>query len=373
MTEKIDQERREGLQYKAGLFYGCDSLPETIKGGILTIGNFDGLHLGHQAILQNAKKINPSLPLTILVFDPHPRSYFSKTKETFLLTRFETRFELARKYGGDAMVVLVFDKKLASMEAQDFVQDILVKIFAPRYIYVGKNWKFGKDRKGSVELLETMAEKGGFRLIKQKMVMDENMADDENTNIISSSAVRLALRQGDLEEVKRLTHRYHSIIGQVIKGDHRGAKIGFPTANLDCKDYYAPCFGVYAVKVKMLKDVGGNKDALGRNVCDDVVGDMRDDVIDDDVRDDVVDDAHHHKIFSGIANFGCRPTFQKNAPLLEVHLFDFHHMIYGKMIEVQLCHFIRPERFFPSLDELKTQIEKDIKLAKQALGKPLSN
>lgn len=279
-----------------------------------TIGNFDGVHLGHQALIRllcaNAKAHH--LPSALITFEPTPQEYFLKTNAPARLTRLREKLALLDDTDLDYVIVLPFHQQMANMSAENFIQDILQQQLHVRYLLIGDDFKFGKNRLGNFALLQSMAD--GETFIVEHM--DTQCLHDER---ISSSRVRLALEAGDLAITERLLGRPYHMQGRVAHGQKRGRTIGFPTANLFLKRHRSPVLGVYAVKVS----------GLGA------------------------------KPVYGVANVGNRPTVDGTRSLLEIHLFDFDQDIYGKPLQVEFCHKIRDEKRYDSFDELKAQIQKD--------------
>ncbi len=293
-----------------------------IDSSAAAIGNFDGVHLGHVHVLKQAKKYSRKLhlPLTILTFDPHPREFFSKDKEFFKLQNFSEKSKSLKEHGVDCLIKLKFDHLLSELSPEEFIKIILCDNLSIKHVCVGKDFKFGRNRQGSIETLKTIGK-----------IYKLNVSDIEIKNksglTISSTKIREYLKAGNIETANRLLGRPYIISDLVIEGDKRGRKINFPTANIKLNDLIRPAFGVYAVKVS------------GIGI----------------------------KSYNGIANIGKRPTVNDRGVLLEVNIFDFDGDLYGKEIKVSLLKFIREEQKFDGLGSLKEQIIKDVYKAKNIL------
>ena len=317
-----------------GLFRDLSQLPETAKGGVLVIGNFDGVHKGHQAVLtralEKALEIDgeAGAEVTVLVFDPHPRQYFAPHAPSLRLTQLGTRARLLQQYGATNTVALTFDKNMAEMSAEDFIQKIIIESFDARAICIGHDFHFGKNRAGTPDMLKTAGKKYGFDVLFIAAVSPDNAGERP----YSSTAIRECLTRGEISQATNLLGDYWRLEAEVQQGDRRGRTIDFPTANLSLEDYHLPLFGVYAVTVEMLDGTfAGQK-------------------------------------FTGVANLGIRPSFETEAPRLEVFIFDFDGDIYGDTLSVGLVDFIRPEQQFDNLDELKAQIARDVQSAREVLA-----
>ncbi|EJW21335.1 hypothetical protein IMCC14465_11310 [alpha proteobacterium IMCC14465] len=318
-----------------GLFRDLSQLPETAKGGVLVIGNFDGVHKGHQAVLSRALEKAQALDsdtatpeVTVLVFDPHPRQYFAPHAPPLRLTRLETRARLLEQYGATNVVALTFDKDMAEMSAEDFIQKIISESFEARAVCIGHDFHFGKNRAGTPDMLKTAGEEAGFEVLFIAAVSPENTGERP----YSSTAIRECLTRGEIAQATRLLGDYWRLEAVVDQGDQRGRTINFPTANLSLQDYHLPLFGVYAVTIEML------------------------------------DGAFAGQKYTGVANLGIRPSFETEAPRLEVFIFDFDGDIYGDTLSVGLVDFIRPEQQFDKLDALKAQIARDVQSAREVLA-----
>tara|TARA_Y100001960_G_scaffold327317_1_gene413438 strand:- start:639 stop:1580 length:942 start_codon:yes stop_codon:yes gene_type:complete len=286
------------------------------------IGNFDGVHLGHVHVLKQAKKYSRKLhlPLTILTFEPHPREFFSKNKEFFKLQNCSEKSKSLKEHGVDCLIKLKFDHLLSELSPEEFIKEILCDNLSIKHVFVGKDFKFGKDRQGNIETLKTIGK-------INKLNVSDIAIKNKSGLTISSTKIREYLKAGNIETANRLLGRPYMISDLVIEGDKRGRKINFPTANISLNELIRPAFGVYAVKVS------------GIGV----------------------------KSYNGIANIGKRPTVNDRGELLEVNIFDFDGDLYGKEIKVSLLKFIREEQKFDGLGSLKEQIIKDVYKAKNIL------
>ena len=311
------------------LFRSLDALPDSVRGAVLAIGNFDGVHLGHQQVIAEARACADQLgaPLGVMLFDPHPQQFFAPDAPPFRLTRLVTRAALLADLGVDFTLALPFDATMAACEAEDFITDILIDKLAIKAVNVGYDFCFGKGRKGNFAMLADYADKLGFDAASTKAVLQP-----DSTAPYSSSAIRNLLRDGEPEKAAALMGHAFAIEAPVDKGDQRGRTIGFATANMALNDYVLPKFGVYAVRAEVL------------------------------------DGQFAGQFLQGVANLGLRPTVGTERPRLETHLFDFDGDIYGDNLRVSLLHFIRPEQKFDGLDALTAQIAKDSGTARDMLG-----
>ena len=283
---------------------------------VLTIGNFDGVHVGHRALFARLKthaEKNGLLPAA-LTFEPHPREFFAPTKAPARLSTLREKLELIADEGIALTCVCHFNKQLATLSADEFIEDILVKSLRVKHLIIGDDFHFGADRRGNFALLQAAAERYGF----QVETMESILLDGKRA---SSSAVRSALAAGKMECAARLLGRPYSIDGRVIHGDKLARQLGFATANIRIKHERPPLTGVYTVEVKGVDDL----------------------------------------TLTGVANLGFRPSAnQVILPLLEVHLFNFARNIYGTHLNVRFLHKLRDETKFPNFDALKTQIACDV-------------
>ncbi|MEX2353220.1 MAG: bifunctional riboflavin kinase/FAD synthetase [Gammaproteobacteria bacterium] len=291
---------------------------------VATIGNFDGVHVGHQAVISQLRKSADALglPAVVMTFEPLPLEYFSPRTAPTRLTGFRQKIELLERLSVDKVVCLRFGKTLASLPADQFIKELLVDGLGIKRLIVGDDFHFGKDRQGNIALLNESAEKYGFEVIPTDTF-------DYNGVRVSSSLVRGHLALGDFEYVKELLGRPYQISGKIIHGDKRGKTLGFPTANIALKRPNTPLAGVYAVQVHGIND----------------------------------------KVYGGVANIGTRPVFSGDKVLLETFIFDFNEEIYGKRINVEFMKHLRDERDFFSVEELCAQMEKDAEKARQFLAR----
>ena len=309
------------------LFRHTTDLPADARGAVVALGNFDGVHRGHQRVIATAQERARELdaPSAVMTFEPHPRSVFRPADPPFRLTPFRVKVRQLEALGLDLAFVLHFDDSFLHQSAEDFVAEVLVRELGIRHVVCGYDFLFGHKRKGNTALLRQLGPEYGFGVTEVGPVMD---ADG---GIYSSTRVREALVAGNPREAARLLGRPWEIEGRVEHGDKRGRTIGFPTANMELDDYLRPAFGVYAVRA------GLNQGAAT---------------------------VWH----AGVANFGNRPTVDGTAARLETHLFDFDGDLYHQHLRVQLIDFLRPERKFASFDELKDQIVKDAETARAVLA-----
>jgi riboflavin kinase/FMN adenylyltransferase len=291
------------------------------KNSIILIGNFDGLHLGHQKLFTLAKKYKKkySLKVGVLTFEPMPKMYFNKNINNFRISNQNQKIDLLNNYDVDFVIIKEFNKKFSKIKSTDFIEDILKKKLKAKFIFVSNNFRFGNKREGDVKQLIKSETKNDYKIIKPKPLIKKR-------KIVSSSLIRNYLQKGKLVEANKLLNRNWSIEGKVQKGKQLGKKIGFPTANIDIMDYVIACPGVYAVRVKIKKNL---------------------------------------KIIKGIANLGYRPTFEGKKILLEVHLFNFSGNLYDKDLSVEFLKFIRKEKKFKNVEHLKKQIKTDLLVAKK--------
>ena len=313
------------------LYRSLADLPQTptVKNCVLAIGNFDGVHLGHQQVIAQARATAERLgaPLGVMLFDPHPQQFFAPDAPPFRLTRLVTRAALLAQLGVDFTLALPFDAAMAACEAEDFITDILCQQLDVKAVCVGYDFCFGKGRKGNFAMLETYGDKLGFETHSTHAVLQP-----DSTAPYSSSAIRNFLRDGEPEKAAALMGHAFAVEGGVQHGDQRGRTIGFATANMDIEDYVLPKFGVYTVQAEIL------------------------------------DGAFAGQVLGGVANLGLRPTVGTDKPRLETHLFDFNGDIYDANLRVSLLRFIRPEQKFDGLEALTAQIAKDSDTAKRHLS-----
>jgi riboflavin kinase / FMN adenylyltransferase len=300
------------------IFRHYEQVPESARGATVAIGNFDGVHKGHQALLQHARALGGKLG--VLVFEPHPQEFFRPDTPRFRLTPFRAKARLLEQHGVSLLFALHFDADFAALSADEFITRVLVQGLGVRHVIVGEDFCFGKGRTGNLALLQQRGAELGFDVTTFELV------GEGEASKISSTSIREALRDGKPEVAASLLGHPWTVEGRVESGDQRGRTIGFPTANVSLEGYLEPALGVYAVRV----EVGGRQ-------------------------------------YGGVANFGRRPTFDKKDVLLEVHIFDFEGDIYGQPIVVSFISFLRPEMKFAGLDALKAQIAKDSEAARALL------
>ena len=294
------------------------------QNSIILIGNFDGLHLGHQKLFRQAKKYKKKLrcKLGVVTFDPIPKMFFNKKIKNYRISNTNQKIGYLKKYNVDFIIIKKFDRKFSKIKSYSFIENILSKKLQSKYIFVSNNFRFGNKREGDVNQLKQYEKIFNYKIIKPKPYKLRN-------KIISSTFVRKLLMEGKIELANRLLNRKWSIEGKVEKGRQLGKTIGFPTCNINIKDYVIAKPGVYAVKIyKKNKNFS----------------------------------------FKGIANFGYRPTFNQKKILLEVHLFNFYGNLYNKFLTIEFINFIRKEKKFKNIKELKKQINLDLKLARKKLN-----
>jgi riboflavin kinase/FMN adenylyltransferase len=317
---------------------GSSAVPERLRGGIVALGNFDGFHKGHQAVVGRAvsRAHAEGRPALVATFDPHPVRHFKPDLPPFRLTTLDQRERLFGAAGADAMLVFHFGDELAQVTAPDFVTDYLVSRVGAAGVVTGEDFTFGKGRGGDVEVLKMLGQ-------ANRISVDAVAPVAEDGEPVSSSRIREALEAGDCETAARLLTRPFAIEGVVEHGDKRGRTIGYPTANIALGPYLRPRFGVYAVRGR-LADPGspasagaGGSGASGR-------------------------------VLEGVANLGTRPMFDPPKLLLEPWFFDFDGDLYGQTVEVELVSFVRDEAAFDSLDALKAQIGADAEAARARLA-----
>ena len=302
-------------------------VPDSFKGAVVAVGNFDGVHRGHQALIGEARRLatERGAPLGVLAFEPHPQEFFHPDAECFRLTPFRTKTRLIAELGADVVYALAFDAEMATKSAPEFVMDVLVSGLAAGHVVVGPDFRFGNGRTGNVTTLGYMGEMEGFGVAVVEPVIDDAYGK------ISSTSIRNALQAGRPEEAIRLLGHPWTIEARVEHGDKRGRTLGFPTANMRLDGYMKPAFGIYAVRAT------------------------------------VMDEDEPPVRYTGVANLGVRPMFETPTPLLEAHLFDFAGDLYGRHLAVELVSYLRGEAKFTSVEALKAQIAVDADAARKAL------
>ena len=287
--------------------------------GVIAIGNFDGLHLGHQKVINEArlKAKKFRLPLGVMTFEPVPVMFFSKKLKDHRINSVQQKKSQLEKLNLDFLIIIKFNKKFSSLTAEQFIKKIIYKKTKCKYLYVSENFKFGFKRRGNIQTLKKFEKQFNYKNIITKPLK-------KNGQTISSTFIRKKIRAGKIELINKLLNRNWCIEGMVIKGKKRGRKIGFPTCNMSLNSYVIPKLGVYAVKVRT-KDL----------------------------------------IKNGVANIGYRPTFNGQRLLLETNIFGINKNLYNKVISVSFKKFIRSEKKFKNFEYLKKQIKLDIKKAKK--------
>ena len=296
------------------------------RGAAAAIGNFDGVHIGHQAVIDLTRAAARSVhaPLGIMTFEPHPRSYFSRSETPFRLMNAEAKANRLAKLGVEKLYEVPFNAALASLTPRDFAQAIIADQLGLRHVVVGADFRFGKDRAGSVADLQTFGKEMGFG-VTIAPIMTIAQAN------ISSTAIRQALSDGNPRDAAAMLGHWHRIEGEVIRGDQRGRDLGYPTANMSITGLHPPRFGVYAVKVDVL-------------------------------------DGPHKGTYNGAASIGVRPMFGENVPNCETFIFDFKGDLYGTTLSVALVNYLRPEMKFDNLDALIAQMDADCDIARKILA-----
>ncbi len=304
-----------------------DAIAPEHKGGVIAIGNFDGVHRGHRAVIEEAGRVAKAngAPWGVLTFEPHPRMMFTPEAPPFRITPFVDKSRIVEEMGVDFLVVLHFDQTLSRLPADEFVAIVLVAGLQAKHIVSGFDFVFGYKRGGTAQFLESEGKKYGFGATGAGKVVDET------GEVISSTRIREFLAAGNPREAARLLGRPFEISGRVSGGDQRGRTIGFPTANLMLAATTQPALGVYAIRA-------------GLETGETTVW------------------------HDGVANLGYRPTFGGTTPVLETHIFDFADDIYGKHLRVALIEFLRPERKFDGIAALTEQIRKDSDQARALLA-----
>jgi riboflavin kinase/FMN adenylyltransferase len=292
------------------------------RGASVAMGNFDGIHLGHQHVIDLAKR--DDAPLGVITFEPHPRQFFAPTARSFRLMNAEARTHRLAKLGVDQLYQLPFDATLSGMEAERFIAEVLVTGLGVSHVTVGADFCFGKGRKGDVKTLRQGGETYDFGVTIADLV-------DQDGVEISSTAIRAALGDGRPRDAARMLGHWHRIEGEVLHGDKRGRGLGFPTANMAVENLHLPRLGVYAVKVDVLT-------------------------------------GPHQGSYDGAASLGVRPMFGENTPNLESFLFGFEGSLYGEHLSVALVDYLRPEMTFDSLEALITQMTADCDRARALLA-----
>lgn len=304
-------------------YHSLKNLNAFPNGSVVTLGNFDGVHRGHQVILEKlaacAKQRN--LPSVLITFEPQPKEYFNPETAPARLTSLREKVLWLQQFSLQNLLCLRFNEQLANLSAEDFISKILLEKLRVRQLLVGDDFRFGYQRKGDIALLEKYAAENHFIVsVVPKL--------EYGSDVVSSTRIRAALKNADLTEAAELLGRPYSISGRVVAGDKRGRQLGFPTANIRLQRLVSPVHGVYAVRVK----------------------------------------GYNNRVLYGVANIGSRPTIAGKQFLLETHIFDFNADLYGQHLEIELLQKIRAEKKFTSLDELKAQIIEDATKAKDIIA-----
>ena len=291
------------------------------KKSIILIGNFDGIHLGHQKLFKLASNYKKKFKLNIgvLTFEPIPKMFFNKNFKNFRISNIIQKNKILKNLGVDFLITKKFDKKFSQIKSDYFIKEILSKKLKAKYIFVSNNFRFGNKRAGDIKELIKNEKIYDYKIIKPQPLM-------LNKKVISSTYIRSLLEKGYLKKANKILSRNWSIEGIVQKGRQQGKKIGFPTCNIDIKDYVISMPGVYSVKVKL---------------------------------------KNSNKSLKAIANLGYRPTFNQKKILLEVHIFNFSGNLYNKYLSIEFTKFIRKEKKFKNVNQLRKQIQSDLKIAKK--------
>jgi len=310
------------------IFRHFDRLPEEARGAAIAVGNFDGVHRGHQAVIGEAGHLakTAGIPWAVLTFEPHPRRVFKPDMAPFRLTPFRSKAREIATLGVDHLIVLRFSRAFSQMAAEAFVHDVIVSGLEARHVVCGYDFAFGHGRRGTPEFLLQMGKREGFGF-----ACVPQLRDGEGEGF-SSTRARACLVNGDPSGATHVMGRPFEIEGRVVVGDRRGRTIGYPTVNLRLGEFLRPAAGVYATRIGI--------EAGGATVWHD-----------------------------GVANLGYRPTFAGGDIGLEAHIFDFHGDLYGRRVRVALIDFLRPEKKFDGLDSLKAQIAVDGERARRILAR----
>jgi riboflavin kinase / FMN adenylyltransferase len=303
---------------------GGSAVPAHLRGGIVALGNFDGFHLGHQAVVGRAieRARAEGRPAIVATFDPHPKRFFRPDSDSFRLTTLDQRQALFAQAGADAMLVFPFDAALAALGARAFAEDRLVGAIGAGGVVTGSDFTFGKGREGDVAMLAALGAELGY---SADVVPPVTLAGET----VSSSRIREHLREGRPRDAARLLTRPFTIRGEVIGGDQRGRELGYPTANMRLANYLRPAYGIYAVRAALPDG----------------------------------------RALEGVANLGIRPSFDPPVELLESYFFDFAGDLYGQLLDVALIDYIRPEAKFTDMYALIAQMDRDSAAARIALAR----
>ena len=303
------------------IYYNLEEIPVLNRDSIATFGVFDGLHLGHQAVIRHVVRNATARDLSsaVLAFYPHPLAFLAPERCPPILTPRQKRLELLGELGVDIAIFVRFDAYLAEMSPSTFVQEVLIGTLRTRQVIVGYECQFGKNRAGNAEVLQSLGRQYGFNVI----IMPPTLVDGKP---VHSTRVREAVVEGELDFATQLLGRPHSIIGRVVRGDGRGRQLGYPTANIHVDNQIHPPNGVYAIRAKL-----------------------------------------QERLYGGILNMGVRPTFDGLKFQIEAHLFDLDEEVYDREIEIFFIKNIRDEQEFPDMESLVEQIGRDVKIAREIL------
>lgn len=308
------------------IIYDLDKIPEPFKNAVITIGNFDGVHIGHQALFHEVIETAEAIGGTsiAMTFDPHPLRVLKQNGHPPLITLYEQKAELIGRTKIDILICIPFTRKFASLSAEEFIKDLLVDKIGMKAIVVGEDYSFGKNREGSIDMLKSFAPRFGFKVIVADWIKISKGFEER----ISSTRIRELVAEGLMEQAEKMLGRHYQIRGRVVAGRDRGGKLlGIPTANVNLHDELCPKIGIYAV-----------------------TGECR------------------GKQFKGVANIGYSPTFENHEFTVEVHIFDFDDNIYGENIRVNFVKRIRDEIKFSNISDLIDQIKRDIDSAREILS-----
>ncbi|WP_299958260.1 bifunctional riboflavin kinase/FAD synthetase [uncultured Roseobacter sp.] len=294
------------------------------RGASAAIGNFDGVHLGHQSVIDLARSAEPAAPLGIVTFEPHPRSFFAPDAPPFRLMGPEARASRLEKLGVERLYELNFNAALAALSPDEFARKVISDGFGLRHVIVGADFCFGKGRAGTAEHLQAFGQEMGFGVTIAPLIAHSN-------HTVSSTAIRTALSDGNPRLAAKMLGHWHRIEGPVIGGEQRGRELGYPTANMSIDGLHPPAFGVYAVLVDVLE-------------------------------------GPHQGSYHGVASMGVRPMFGENRPNLETFIFDFKGDLYGTPLSVGLVEHLRPEEKFDGLEALIAQMDADSAAARNILS-----
>ena len=306
------------------IFEGIENIPKEDRGYSVAIGNFDGMHLGHQSVIEIARRTRNNSSVGVVTFEPHPRQYFKKNQPIFRLMKSETRKRFLKFFKVDALFELPFDSSLANLSPEDFIEVVLLEKLNVKNVVVGPDFRFGKNRSGSVNLLKSYQKKNRLSL----HIADPFMIEGK---VVSSSEIRKKLAEGSIIEVTKMLSRYYEIEGMVIKGFQRGRNLGFPTINVELRNTMVPKHGIYAVLIRILSP-------------------------------------EDERTLRGAASIGSRPTYGDYEPNIEVFIFDFDENLYGEHVSISLVKFIRPELKFSSEKELIVQMKADCETIENLLN-----